>query len=163
MNNQSYILVCESLKSFTYLHHFNRKSSLFEGEHSMLHNRHENTGMFLSKFVLASQGHELTLLHSRDEKYPHITQTYIRFMEEDIEKVVEEQVYASREKQHELQLDKDLGMLQLSIIKMMVERKLEDIKKTSHEPGNDERLMLGKELALEWTLHTIQDVIEKGK
>lgn len=163
MNKEFYILVCNPLKTFTYLHQYQTKTHRFDGEHSLLHNRFEQKGIFLSKFLLFTQGHELVLLNHSDEAYASITQSYQRFLENDIEKVVEEQLYESKQFQIDNQLDKELGTLQTSIIKMMLERKLKDIQTESSEEGKNHTLLLGKELALEWALQTVEEIIKKGK
>lgn len=163
MNNQTYILVNEDLRSFTYLHRYLVKSHVFEGEHSLLHNRFTHDSIFLSKFLMASYGHQIVLMKSSDDRFSEIVTHYDRFLEQDIEKIVEENLYKEKEARIDSQLDRDIGGLQVSIIKMMVEKKLNDIKKDMNLEGNDAKLMMGKELALEWALHTIIDVIEKGK
>jgi hypothetical protein len=163
MDNRHYVLVDDQNRRFTYLHRYLSATHSFEGEHSMLHNRYSGDTYFLSKFLIASKDSSLRILTSSDLDYKTVTDTYARFLEEDIEKVVEEKMYREREARIDHDMDKDIGKLQISIVKMMIEKKLEDFKAHENDGNVDQRLILGKQVSLEWALSMIEDVLQKQK
>ena len=59
-------------------------------------------------------------------------------------------------------MDRNLGQLQLSLVKKMVECQLETIQNQSGKNASEHQVLLGKELALQWVMHTINDIVEKG-
>lgn len=161
-NNNSFILMSENSKSYTFLNRYDRKKRHFEGEYSLLFNQHTNDSFFLSKFLLENQGKPLFLFPSGSGEYQNITSNYQRFLENDIDKYVEEKVHKQIETKKDLEMDKGLGQLQLLITKQMVEKQLESIKNQTGKTAADHQVLLGKELSLQWVLHTIEDIIEKG-
>jgi len=160
--NSSFILASEFSKSFTFLNRYDKKKHRFEGEYSLYYNSHTRDSFFLSKFLFENQGKSLMLLPSSDSEYSHITNSYKRYLEGDIDKYIEEKNQKTDEVKKSTEFDKSLGQLQLSIVKQMVEKQLESIRKQPAESAADHQVLLGKELSLQWVSHMIQDVVEKG-
>jgi hypothetical protein len=105
----------------------------------------------------------LLLIDSDNEKYNEIVNSYTHFLKEDVDKYIEEKVQLEEEQKNDLIMDRNLGQFQLAIIKQMIEKQLEVTQAQSANSNSDHKVLLGKELAFQWVLHTIDDVLEKGK
>jgi hypothetical protein len=162
-NNRSHILSSQDSKSFTSLNRFDERKKIFEGEYSLLFNRYSYDSLFLSKFLMKHINKPLLLIDSDNEKYNEIVNSYTHFLKEDVDKYIEEKVQLEEEQKNDLIMDRNLGQFQLAIIKQMIEKQLEVTQAQSANSNSDHKVLLGKELAFQWVLHTIDDVLEKGK
>ena len=147
---------------FTYLNTYDQKRKMFLGEYSLLHNQYAQDSRFLSQFLVENEKQPLHLVSSNNEDFRTITARYTRFLENDIPKYIEEKMQKQQEQKHELEMDRNLGQLQLSLVKKMVECQLETIQNQSGKNASEHQVLLGKELALQWVMHTINDIVEKG-
>jgi hypothetical protein len=161
LHNSSFVLVNYDDKVYTSLSRYNRKMKGFEGEYSLIHNRYSNDAFFLSKFLLSHPEKPLMLLHSQNNDYKEVLNRFSRFDEQDIEKYIEEKTDKTIEQQKEQEMDKNLGQLQLAIITKMVEAQIKTIQNQKADTAADHQILLGKELGLQWVLHTIKDVTDK--
>ena len=162
MNNPVFLLVSDTTKSFTSLHQYDKRKNLFQGEYSIIHNRFSYDHMFLSKFLLSTEGKPLTLISSLSPEYTTIFSKYERFLEDDISKYVGEQVEREKYVRTNQEVDKGLGQLQMMILKGLVEARLEQVQEKSAKEGADSRKLLGRELELDWILEKINEIIDKG-
>ena len=158
----SYLLVNDQQQIYTQLNQFDARKQLFQGEFSLVHNMYSYDAFFLSKFLFASKNQPLFLLNSQHDRYQEITSKYDRFLENDVPRYIEEKQQKSIEQKQDHLMDKNLGQLQLSITKGLVEKQLEDVKTQSANSPSEHQVLLGKELALQWVLHTIEEIVEKG-
>lgn len=118
--------------------------------------------MFLSKFLIWTQGEPLTLVASDSPSYSTIIANYRRFMEEEISDYVEEQVNREVYTRRNADLDKGLGQLQVMILKGMVEERLGDVQKGMKESGSDLSSLGARELELNWMKQQILWLLERG-
>lgn len=163
MHNLSYILVNHDAMMFTHLNRFNSKSKQFQGEYSIIHNDFSEDNVFLNKFLLTYIHSPLYLLNNNDKEYLNVINNYSRFLENDIAKHIEEKIQTHIFKEKDLEMEKNLGQLQLSILKKMIEKQLETVRNQSATTQAEHQVLLGKELSLQWVLHTLEDIVEKGK
>lgn len=162
MFHLAHILVNDDTKTFTYLNRYDRKRNRFEGEYSIVHNEYTYDSFFLEKFLLEHKELPVILLSSDHKRFTEITNKYHRYLEDDIPKIIEEKIQQRLEKEKMLELDRNLGQLQLAILKKMIENQLETIRAQTAKTSAEHQVLLGKELSLQWVLHTIDDIIEKG-
>lgn len=162
MFNRSFILVNQEKKIFTRLNEFDKKKKMFRGEYSILHNAYAEDSRFLSQFLLENEQSPLVLFGSGSEDYQKITNQYERFLENDVHKYIEEKAQMRHEQQRDFEMDRNLGQLQLSLVKKMVESQLETVQNQHGKSPSEHQVLLGKELSLQWVLHMIDDIVEKG-
>lgn len=162
MNNPFYLLANKEKQVFTQLHTYDPKRKMFLGEYSLLHNQYAQDSRFLSQFLVENVKEPLYLISSKSEEYHSITNHYTRFLEQDIPKYMEEKTHKQVEEQRDHEMDKNLGQLQIALAKKMVEGQLETIQNQSGKSTAEHQILLGKELALQWTLHMMEDIVQKG-
>jgi len=162
MKKPSFILVNEETKTFTNLNEFDEKKKRFKGEYSLLHNQYSDDHVFLSLFLKENQEKPLMVFNSQNQQYRNVLAHYNRFLENDIPKYIEEKIQQKHSFEKDVQMDRNLGQLQLSIVQQMVEKQLESVRNQTAETASDHQVLLGKELSLQWVLHMMNDVIHKG-
>jgi hypothetical protein len=128
-----------------------------------MHNTHTNDAFFLSKFLFQHQQKPLLLLPNGNDQYIDIIKNYHRFLEDDIEKYMDEKQQKVEENEKNLNMERGIGQLQLLILKEMIQEQLKSVHSEPTHSPSDHQVALGKELSLQWVLHTIGDIIEKGK
>ena len=161
MDNFSYILVNETNQIYTKLNSYDRKNSRFEGEYSLLHNTYSYDSFFLSRFLLAFKNQPLLLIDHQHELHKKALNQFQHFSEDDIPKYIEEKKFREIEQKKDQQMDKDLGQLQLSIVKGMIEKQLESVRNQSGSNPSEHQVLIGKELSLQWALHMIDDIAKQ--
>lgn len=158
----SYLLFSEETNKYTLLNRFLNRQHMFEGEYSILHNSHTHDAVFLSKFLLHHQKQPLLLLPNGNNDYLNIIKNGERFLEDDIEKHMEEKQQKKQEENKHLNMERSIGQFQLLILKEMIQEQLKSIHSEPTHSSSEHQITLGKELSLQWVLHTIKDIIEKG-
>ncbi|UUZ92672.1 hypothetical protein LJK87_46465 [Paenibacillus sp. P25] len=127
-----YLLHCSSCNEYTSLGRYVEKEGRFQGEYSLLHNRHLNGDDMLCRFLIRHTGHPLTMHANRTEAYSDILKQAHRFMEGDIDAYLE-QVADRREQQaHDIQMERGLGRLQLYILREMLAKEAESLSKRAY-------------------------------
>jgi len=162
MSNLAHVLVCHDTKFFTFLNRYDDKRKKFQGEYSILHNLYEENSYFLNRFLAFHVGKELILMNSSHPDYPEVATKYQRFMEDDIPKYLEEQIQKEKDFRKDLDMDRNLGQLQLSILQKMVEEELKMVQNRGADTVDDHKVLLGKELGLQWVLHSLNDLVRRG-
>jgi len=161
-NQHSFLLFSEETNKYTLLNRFLPRQHTFEGEYSLLHNTHTHDAVFLSTFLFQHQQQPLLLLPNGNNQYLDIIKYGERFLENDIEKHMDEKQQKKQEESQQLNVERSLGQFQLLILKEMIQEQAKSLhSQPTHTPA-DHQLTLGKELSLQWVLHTIEDIIEKG-
>ncbi|MCL6517254.1 hypothetical protein [Alicyclobacillus sp.] len=158
----SYLLVCDRHRTFTGLGRFLPKENRFEGEYSLLHNRHTRDQFFLARFLLAHREHPVRVIGSDGDQYYRVLNTYRRFMEEDIPKYVEERVGEEQAEADRRLAEQQAGQLQLFVVKHWIEREWEDVRRTEAETEKDLYVLLGKDWAFQRSLHAIRRVVGRS-
>lgn len=161
MSQYSYILVCEENKTYTHLHEYNRTTKQFKGEHSIIHNRHLEDARLLSSFLYQNREGTFRLVMSQDKEYSHIIGHFKRHLEEDIEKYMDEILHKEQDSQKDIQMDRNIGQLQLAIVKKGIEEEHKSVKTTRGIDSDDHQFLLGKEMGLKWVLEYIQTILNR--
>lgn len=163
MEDPSFILASEQEKTFTYLNRYIPKKKNFEGEYSLIHNAFSEDSFFLSQFLFRNVDKPLVLLPSHHKDYRLILNTYHRFLEKDIPNYIEEKIQKDQEQKNTQYKEQQIGQFQLLLLKKMIEKELEKIEHLEMSQPENQKILLGKKLGIEWVLFTISDIIEKGR
>lgn len=159
--DREYLLTCTYCDEYTALHRFIAKAGRFQGEYSLLHNRHLESDALLCKFLTAHVGHPVRLIPNRTDEYTNIITRFRRFAEEDVDRYVEEAREQAKHQQQDRRFDRGLGQLQLLIAKKLLQEEAEGLSRIAANP-DQAQFLLGKQLGIEWAMHTISDILLKG-
>ncbi|UUZ81179.1 hypothetical protein LJK88_41840 [Paenibacillus sp. P26] len=156
-----YLLHCSSCNEYTSLGRYVEKEGRFQGEYSLLHNRHLNGDDMLCRFLIRHTGHPLTMHANRTEAYSDILKQAHRFMEGDIDAYLE-QVADRREQQaHDIQMERGLGRLQLYILREMLAKEAESLSKRPTQTSAESQFLLGKEEGVKRAQAILEELMEK--
>ncbi|MFM1651518.1 hypothetical protein ACI7RC_05400 [Brevibacillus sp. B_LB10_24] len=156
---RDYLVFCTYCSSYTLLHSFDKGSNQFLGEYSLLYNDYTKNSAVLNKFLLAHLGHTLRTIPSQTDEYMNIICTASRFLEDDIDKYVEE----SREQRQLAELDRQhertVGKVQLHIAEHLLQTELDVLSKVKGNTPAERQVLLGKELGVKKALEVIRGVL----
>ena len=159
---REFMLVCSYCDEYTLLGRYLPKEGRFQGEHSIVHNRHTESDALLCKFLVSHVGHPVRLVPDRTDEYTSALARLTRFAEDDIDRYVLEATLAADERQRDLDFDRGLGQLQLLILRQMLGHEAEVVSRTPGQHPADSQFLLGKQQALEWASQTVEEIIRKG-
>lgn len=156
---RDYLLYCTYCSSYTLLHAFEKESGNFLGEYSLLLNDYTHNSIILNKFLLAHLGHALRVIPSKTDEYRNIICAASHFLEDDIDKYVEEskakQQYAERNRKNE----REIGRVQIHIIDHLLRYELEQLTNTQGTSPAESQVLLGRELAMKRALEVVERVL----
>lgn len=158
MQATTYLLVCDQHRTFTALNRFLPRQHRFEGEYSLLHNRHAGDHYFLSKFLLAHREHPVRLVGSDGDSYYEVLHAYQRFMEDDIPKYVEQCQLAEQEAENRLLAERHAGQLQLFVVKHWIQQEWEEVRQATAHSDLETYVLLGKDWAFRRSVDAINRV-----
>ncbi|MGE5703517.1 MAG: hypothetical protein ACM32O_13380, partial [Clostridia bacterium] len=113
---RDYLLFCTYCSSYTLLHSYEKESGNFLGEYSLLLNDYTKNNIVVNKFLLAHLGHSLRMIPSKTDEYRSIICTSSHFLEDDIDKYVEESLAKQEYDNRDRQSEREIGKLQVHII-----------------------------------------------
>lgn len=158
----SHILFSNDTGQYTNLNKYNKNLKRFEGEYSLIHNLYDLNSFLLHQFLKDHIGKELKLINSTEEEYSKVSHYYERFLEEDISNYIENNKQKEEEEQKSIDMDKNLGQLQLFIVKGMLEEEIKAIRNQKGEDIEEHKFLLGKQIGLEYALRQLEEILEKG-
>lgn len=82
-------------------------------------------------------------------------------MEEDIDEFVKQTENRRKSLSQDLNMDRELGKLQLNILKKMLEDDIREISDTPSDDSAKAQFLLGKEEGMKQALRTLKDLMEK--
>jgi hypothetical protein len=158
MSMRDYLLYCTYCSSYTLLHSYDKETGTFLGEYSLLHNEYTRNSVLLNKFLLAHLGHTIRTIPSKTEEYREIICTASHFMENDIDKYVEESLAHARYRERDRRSEREIGLVQLYIIEHLLEHELKTLSNTPASTPAEGQVLLGKELGIKRALEVIRGV-----
>jgi len=159
---REFMLICSYCDEYTLLGCYLPKQGRFQGEHSIVHNRHLESDALLCKFLVAHVGHPVRLVPDRTDEYTSALARLTRFAEDDIDRYVLEAKLAAEAHSRDREFDQGLGQLQLLILRQMLNHEAETVSRTPSLREADSQFLLGKQQALEWAAQTVEEIIRKG-
>lgn len=156
---RDYLLFCTYCSSYTLLHNFDKDSGTFHGEYSLLHNNYTHNNIVLNKFLLAHLGHSIQTIPSKTDEYRNIICTASHFLEDDIDKYVEESLAQVKYQERDRQNERAIGKVQIHIVEHLLTHELETLENTSSASSAEGQVLLGKELGLKRSLAVIRQVL----
>jgi hypothetical protein len=155
---RDYLLYCTYCSSYTLLHSYNKESGTFLGEYSLLHNEYTKNSIILHKFLLAHLGHTLRLIPSKTDEYMNIICTESHFLEDDIDKYVEESMEQIRYRELDRRSEREIGLVQMHIVEHLLQRELESLSMTKAATPAEGQVLLGKELGIKRAIEVLREV-----
>lgn len=101
------------------------------------------------------------MLPSRTDEYSDVIQTADRFMERDIDAMVELQLERKERNADELLMERGLGQLQLNVLRKMLEQEAETVSKLPTSTSAEAQFLLGKEDGLKRAQSVLDDLMSK--
>lgn len=157
---RDYLLYCTYCSVYTLLHSYDKDSGMFLGEYSLLHNEYTRDSIVLNKFLLAHLGHALKVIPSKTDEYMEIICNTKRFLQDDIDKYVEEskerRLFAERDRLSE----RHIGRVQVYMIKHLLDSELNELGKRKAASAAEGQVLLGRELGIKKALQIVEQVLE---
>lgn len=160
---RDYLLFCTYCSSFTLLHSYNKESGTFLGEYSLLHNSYTENSMVLNKFLLSHLGHVIRPIPSQTEEYREIICTADHFLENDIDKYVEESLAQRKFQERDRKNEREIGQVQLYLIEHLLSHDLQALSQVRAATAAEGQVLLGKELGIKQSLELVRRVIADKK
>lgn len=155
---RDYLVYCTYCSSYTLLHSFDKDSGSFLGEYSLLHNDYTRNSVVLNKFLLSHLGHTIRTIPSKTEDYRNIICTASHFLEDDIDKYVEESQDRMKFSERNRKSEREIGQVQLYLVEHLLTHELQMMTQTRAATPAEGQVMLGKELGLKQSLEVLRKV-----
>ncbi|WP_419878941.1 hypothetical protein [Brevibacillus centrosporus] len=155
---RDYLVYCTYCSSYTLLHSFDKDSGSFLGEYSLLHNDYTRNSVVLNKFLLSHLGHTIRSIPSKTEDYRNIICTASHFLEDDIDKYVEESQDRMRFSERNRKSEREIGQVQLYLVEHLLTHELQMMTQARASTPAEGQVMLGKELGLKQSLEVLRKV-----
>lgn len=156
---RDYLLFCTYCSSYTLLHGYDKETCQFLGEYSLLHNEYARNSVVLNKFLLAHLGHTLRTIPSKTDEYMNIICTAAHFLEDDIDKYVEESLARLKYQARDRQSEREIGKVQFHIMEHLLRHELQELADTSASTAAAGQVLLGKELGIKRALEILERVL----
>ncbi len=156
---RDYLLYCTNCSTYTLLHSYDKETGTFLGEYSLLHNEYTRDSVVLNKFLLAHLEHPLRAIPSKTDEYMNIICTAARFLENDIDKYVEESLDKRRYEERILLHQREIGRVQIRIVEHLLKQALQTVTNTPAASPAEGQVLLGQELGIKKALDVIQRVL----
>ncbi|MGO0060515.1 hypothetical protein ACTID9_10945 [Brevibacillus fluminis] len=156
---RDYLLFCTYCSNYTLLHEFEKETGNFLGEYSLLFNDYTHNSIVLNKFLLAHLGHTLRVIPSQTDEYRTIICTAAHFLEDDIDKYVEESKAQKEFNERDRRKQREIGRVQVHIIDHLLRYELEQISSMKGATPAESQVLLGKELAMKKALEVVLRVL----
>lgn len=156
---RDYLLYCTYCSSYTLMHSYDKESGSFLGEYSLLHNNYTRNSVVLNKFLLAHLGHALRTIPSQTEEYRQIICTASHFLENDIDKYVEESQAHAKFQERNRKSEREIGQVQLYLIEHLLSHELQALSEKRGATPAEGQVLLGKELGIKQSLELVRRVI----
>ncbi|UFJ43162.1 hypothetical protein LOK74_12120 [Brevibacillus humidisoli] len=156
---RDYLLYCTYCSVYTLLHSYNKESGAFLGEYSLLYNDYTRDSIVLNKFLLAHLGHALKMIPSKTEEYMGIICSTKRFLEDDIDKYVQESKERRLFEERDRLSERHIGRVQVYMIKHLLDCELEGLKRRKAATPAEGQVLLGNELGIKKALEIIEQVL----
>ncbi|WP_248927656.1 hypothetical protein [Paenibacillus hamazuiensis] len=158
---REFLLICEACDEYTSLGSYDDRERRFEGEYSLLYNEKTNNDEVLVRFLRIHAGHPLCAVVSGSEAYAKAIASARHFMADDLDKMVEESLWRQGEKEQQLTMDRELGRLQLSVLRKLLEEETAEIAGRTAASAAESQFLLGKEEGLKRALDIVSELLEK--
>ncbi|CAM5793737.1 MULTISPECIES: hypothetical protein [Brevibacillus] len=156
---RDYLLFCNYCRMFTLLHSYNRETGMFLGEYSLLHNEYTRNSIVLNRFLLAHVGHVMRVIPSKTEEFQEIICTAAHFLQDDIDKFVEESLALEKYKERDRRSEREIGLVQLYILEHLLVHELENITEIRASTPAEGQVLLGRELGLKRALELLRSAL----
>lgn len=156
---RDYLLFCTYCSSYTLLHSFDKESGSFLGEYSLLHNEYTRNNIVVNKFLLAHLGHTIRTIPSQTDDYRGIICSASHFLEDDIDKYVEESRDRAKYYERDRKSEREIGQVQLYLIEHLLSHELQMLTQIRAATPAEGQVMLGKELGIKQSLELVHRVI----
>ncbi|MED1955050.1 hypothetical protein [Brevibacillus centrosporus] len=155
---RDFLVYCTYCSSYTLLHSFDKDSGSFLGEYSLLHNDYTRNSVVLNKFLLSHLGHTIRTIPSKTEDYRNIICTASHFLEDDIDKYVEESQDRMKFSERNRKSEREIGQVQLYLVEHLLTHELQMMTQARASTPAEGQVMLGKELGLKQSLEVLRKV-----
>ncbi|WP_245954565.1 hypothetical protein [Paenibacillus flagellatus] len=161
MSANEYLLYCDPCNEYTALGKYIDKEGRFEGEYSLLYNRHIHSDDMLCRFLIRHADHALRLHPNRTEAYSDILRNGNRFMDQDVDAFLELDLDRKERMKHELDMERGLGQLQLHVLLAMLKEEAESLSKKPTATPAESQFLLGKEEGVKHAISVLEELLDK--
>ncbi|GED72828.1 hypothetical protein BRE01_65300 [Brevibacillus reuszeri] len=156
---RDYLLFCSYCSSYTLLHSYDKENGAFLGEYSLLHNDYTRNSIVLNKFLLAHLGHTIRSIPSQTDDYREIICNASHFLENDIDKYVEESRDRAKYNERDRKSEREIGQVQLYLIEHLLSHELQVLNQVRATTPAEGQVILGKELGMKQSLDLVHRVM----
>lgn len=151
----NFALINEKTKQYTLLHTLVSDKGSFKGEFSLRHNQYDENLLILSKFIQQNAGKEIKIITDTNTQYVKMITEWDRFLYEEIDDYVGEQLEKKRYQEQNIRTEKLLGQTQILILQKLIEEKINELKTKDIQDKSTKESLLGRQYELEWVLQKI--------
>ncbi|HZG15762.1 MAG TPA: hypothetical protein VE710_12155 [Candidatus Bathyarchaeia archaeon] len=155
---RDFLVYCTYCSSYTLLHSYDKETSTFLGEYSLLHNEYTRNSVVLNKFLLTHLGHTLRTIPSKTDEYMNIICSANHFLEDDIDKYVEESMEQIKYREWNMRSEREIGKVQLHIVEHLLEHELNSLTDTRASTPAEGQVLIGKELGIKRAIEILREV-----
>lgn len=124
-----------------------------------MHNEYTRNSIVLNKFLLAHLGHTIRSIPSQTDDYREIICTASRFLENDIDKYVEESRDRAKYNERDRKSEREIGQVQLYLIEHLISHELQALSHVRATTPAEGQVILGKELGIKQSLDLVHRVM----
>lgn len=154
---QEYVVFCTKCNEYTSLGKYLPGRRQFQGEYSLMHNRHTDDLELLCQFLMKHCGHYMKSIQSQTENYSQIIRDSLRYLDNEIDDYVYESyqrmVYLDAQKQKDL----NLSQLHFDVLDRILEEEAHSISKIPTQTPAESQFWLGKEQGIRRAVELIKE------
>ncbi|SDM72338.1 hypothetical protein SAMN04488137_1627 [Fictibacillus solisalsi] len=158
---EEFLIYCPTCHEYSRLGKYDKKGHCFQGEYSLLHNCHLESGQLIFNFLKDHSDHSVKLVRSKTNEYMDILKNAHHYKSKDIDQLADEMINKQKAVEDERLLDRELGQLQLHILKGLLEEEANTISNQATQTSAESQFLLGKEEGLKKALNILTKLIEK--
>jgi hypothetical protein len=161
MSVREYLIYCTYCNEYSTLGKYLEGDGQFEGEYSLAHNRRILGNELLCLFLLKHLGHHIKTYPDRTDEFSDILKHGVRFMDEEVDKFMEQEQSRRKKNDDELLMERGLGQLQLNVLQKIIEDEARTIAKIPTSSPAEGQFLLGKEEGLKHALEILDDLLKR--
>jgi hypothetical protein len=125
----------------------------------LLHNHYTGNSTVLNKFLLAHLGHSIRSIPSQTDEYREIICTADHFLENDIDKYVEESKAKAKYRERDRKSEREIGQVQIYLIEHLLTHELHLLSQMRASTPAEHQVFLGQELGIKKALELLRRVM----
>jgi len=160
---KEYLIYCPECDEYTALGQYLSDERRFQGEYSLLHNRHANDNDILCRFLIKHLRHQLWTIPNLTEEFAQVIRGSHRFLDREIDDHVLESHQYKQYQEEESKRQLQLSQLHFHVIETILEEEAKAIANIPTQTPAESQFWLGKEQGVKRAVELLKEWADRLK